>query len=420
MRPHDVVVDALDVAGQCRSLGEHLFVRSQQMMLLFSYVIEDVTDKEDEMDENGDKKKRRSPLRQVDVPGQRLKEALRVPEALRDHFAGQSARPLQVASAINMQPNSGPFRMLTGASEAYGLTAGASRSEEIALTELGRAIVRPREEGADLRGMREAIQQPRVIREFLKRYDGQRLPRQDIAANVIADDLGVPPDAADDAFLMIVANGEDVGVIVENKGHKYVDLQAPIGIGDGSFALPTSDPEALASGNGREASGEDDPAPSPAEALTEPPAALATPVPPNRRIFISHGKDTKVVAQLKTILAFGDFEPIVAKEKDTIAVPVPDKVIGAMRECGGAIIHVSPERKLIDAEGNEVAQVNLNVLIEIGAAMALYDRKFVLLVEHGTELPSNLQGLYEVRYTGGELDHESTMRLLATLSEFKK
>jgi Predicted nucleotide-binding protein containing TIR-like domain len=40
-------------------------------------------------------------------------------------------------------------------------------------------------------------------------------------------------------------------------------------------------------------------------------------------------------------------------------------------------------------------QRNSNVLIEIGAAMALYDRNFILLVEEGTKLPSNLQGLYE-------------------------
>ena len=118
--------------------------------------MEDDMDKAEEHEDNGEGRKRRSPLRQADVPGRSLKEALRVPEALRDHFAGKSARPLQVASAINMQPGSGPFRTLTGAAEAYGLTSGASRSEEISLTDLGRRIVSPREEGADVLGMREA------------------------------------------------------------------------------------------------------------------------------------------------------------------------------------------------------------------------------------------------------------------------
>lgn len=56
---------------------------------------------------------------------------------------------------------------------------------------------------------------------------------------------------------------------------------------------------------------------------------------------------------------------------------------------------------------------------EIGAAMALYGRKFILLVEKGATLPSNLQGLYEVRYEGDKLDYDSTMKLLKAFSDFR-
>jgi hypothetical protein len=51
--------------------------------------------------------------------------------------------------------------------------------------------------------------------------------------------------------------------------------------------------------------------------------------------------------------------------------------------------------------------------------MMRYGNNFVLLVEDGTELPSNLQGLYEVRYAGDELDNPSTMKLLKAFNEFK-
>jgi len=55
--------------------------------------------------------------------------------------------------------------------------------------------------------------------------------------------------------------------------------------------------------------------------------------------------------------------------------------------------------------------LNPNVLIEIGAALALYGKRFILLVEEGTDLPSNLQGLYQARYSGGKLDYDAfTMR----------
>jgi hypothetical protein len=51
--------------------------------------------------------------------------------------------------------------------------------------------------------------------------------------------------------------------------------------------------------------------------------------------------------------------------------------------------------------------------------MALWEDNFVLLVEEGTKLPSNLQGLYEARYKGDALDHSATMKLLRTFKQFK-
>lgn len=64
--------------------------------------------------------------------------------------------------------------------------------------------------------------------------------------------------------------------------------------------------------------------------------------------------------------------------------------------------------------------LNSNVLIEIGAAMALYGRRFILLVKEGITLPSNLQGLYQVRYVGETLDGDATIRLLKAINELKK
>lgn len=89
-----------------------------------------------------------------------------------------------------------------------------------------------------------------------------------------------------------------------------------------------------------------------------------------------------------------------------------------MRSCRAAVIHVGSEGVLLDNKGNEVPQVNGNVLIEIGAAMALYGDKFILLVEEGVMLPSNLQGLYECRYDGDELNMPATMKLLKAFNEF--
>lgn len=152
-----------------------------------------------------------------------------------------------------------------------------------------------------------------------------------------------------------------------------------------------------------------------------PPQVSASPSPvTNKRVFITHGKNKKILDQVKEIVTYGGFEAIVAVERESGAKPVPEKVMADMRTCAAAVIHVAVEEVLLDKAGNESPQINGNVLIEIGAAMALYPGyKFILLVEEGLKLPSNLQGLYECRYTGGELSGGATMKLLKAFNEFK-
>jgi hypothetical protein len=137
------------------------------------------------------------------------------------------------------------------------------------------------------------------------------------------------------------------------------------------------------------------------------------------RVFITHGRNKKILDQVKEIVGYGKFEPIVAQEHETAAKPVPEKVMDDMRSCQAAVIHVSSEGVLKDKDGKEHAQLNGNVLIEIGAAMALYGKQFILLVEDGVKLPSNLQGLYECRYQGNELSGEATMKLLKAFNAFQ-
>ena len=142
-----------------------------------------------------------------------------------------------------------------------------------------------------------------------------------------------------------------------------------------------------------------------------------TPILGNR-VFITHGKNITILDQVKQIVTFGKFEPVVAMEHETLAKPVPQKVMDDMRTCSAAVIHVSADRILYERDGTEVPTINENVLIEIGAAMALYNDRFILLVEEGVKLPSNLQGLYECRYQGNELSGAATMKLLETFNEF--
>jgi hypothetical protein len=336
-----------------------------------------------------------------------LRQALRVPQAIADSYAKQSTRPLDLAAALDMSPTSGGFRELCGAALGYGLTDGGPNAALISLTALGRRIVAPLEDGDDQIALREAALVPGVEREFLERYDGSPIPSEKVARNVL-ESLGVPSDATQRVYDLIVENARSVGLLKPIKDKVFVDLGQPAG----RPAVPTTDSS--------DAGDRADPA--------DPLSGLAEPAPgpepsragmPNRRVFLSHGSNHRVVDQLKELLAFGDFEAVVAVERESVSKPVPQKVMDDMRSAAAGIIHVSPEERLMDQAGVERRVLNQNVLIEIGAAMALYGERFILLVEEGTTLPSNLQGLYEVRYSGSELGYDATMKVLKALNQFK-
>lgn len=360
-----------------------------------------------------DEQSARKYVSQADVPAFSLDQALRVARALSDTLGKGPAKPLRVAQAMNIAPGSSQFRMLCGASIAYGLTDGGYNSEQVALTTLGRRIVAPTQEGDDVAAMREATLRPRVLRDFLTRYNGSKLPPENIAHNIL-EEMEVPATRAAAVYALIVESARTVGFLQEVKGATYVDLdssEAPIGdAASAAEPTPSNDGEPPAPAIATQG-GAATPAASPHGATH----AVKT----KNRVFITHGKNKDIVSQLKELLTFGGFTPIVAIENETVSKPVPDKVLDDMRSCAAAVIHVGAEVRMMDPDGKEHRMLNQNVLIEIGAALALYGRKFILLVEKGASLPSNLQGLYEVRYDGGKLDYESTMRLLKAFNDFR-
>lgn len=360
--------------------------------------------------------RRKARLSQADVPSYSITEALRVPEALRDEYGKQPTRPLMVAAALNVSPTGGTFRMLTGAAVAYGLTDGAAQGETIGLTALGRRAVAPTSEGDDRNALREAVLQPRAVRQFLEKYDGSKVPSRSIALNVL-EEMNVPAEVTGKALDMILENAAAAGFLQDINGQQYVNLD---GTGRTTVTPDPTDSSAP-------------PAEDAAPLLPRVATPVESPIPPapilpaetnsianNKRVFVSHGKNSDIVAQIKELLTFGGFEPIVSVEKESVSKPVPDKVMDDMRSCGAGIVHVGSETRLLDDKGGEVKMLNSNVLIEIGGAMALYKRNFILLVEKGVTLPSNLQGLYEVRYEGAALDYEATMKLLKAFNEFKQ
>lgn len=133
------------------------------------------------------------------------------------------------------------------------------------------------------------------------------------------------------------------------------------------------------------------------------------------KVFITHGKNMELVDQVKTMLDLAEIPFEVAVDEETSAIPVPEKVLGAMRRCTAGVMIVSVD----PATDGNVSKINDNVLIEVGAAFVLYDRRVVLVWDRRIPVPSNLQGLYRCEFEGEEMSWASGMKLMKALRGFK-
>ena len=352
---------------------------------------------------------RQRAIRQSDIPGVTLEQALRVPQALSDQYAKQPARPLDVAVALDMSPNSGPFRTLCGAAVGYGLTDGGPNAKEIALTELGRRAVSPLVEGDDAQALREAVLVPTVQRQFLERYDGSPLPTETIALNVL-ETLGVPVKSTKRFYGIIRSNAEKVGFITVIKEKEYIDLHK---VSMESQALEVDSASRVSADVGH-------------EVIASPQADLSGAPPPEsktidhetRRVYIGLEADERMRAQLTQLLAFGRREPVTATRDPENPGHTVKNMIEAMQSASSAVL-LAPSTDQADQSsfGQIVSSFKNSSPLshEIVAAFVLYDERFVVLAARGAELPSDLPDFQVVEYAEDGLAMDDLMSIAAAL-----
>jgi len=338
----------------------------------------------DETEMSTAKKKKRAYISQMDVPNNSLEDALRVPRALVDNYAGNAATPLQVASALNMTLSSGTFRNLCGSSIAYGLTAGGYNAKEITLEPLAKRILTPLEEGDDLVAKRDAALKPRVVGEFIRKYENSPLPRHDIAFNVLAE-TGVPREKAESVYTLILDTAQSVGLIREIKNKQYIDL---------SGVHVASKLEAEGEGN-------ETPPPQPPK---KDDLGTLTKKELGQGIFIAHGKNKKPLEQLKKILDQFRVPYKVAVDEPNLGRPIGAKVKEIMGSCNCAILIFTADEEFIDKNGNSVWRPSENVVYELGASGYLYGSRIVILKEEEVQFPTNFQDLGYISFAKDQLE----------------
>lgn len=163
---------------------------------------------------------------------------------------------------------------------------------------------------------------------------------------------------------------------------------------------------------------EDKPSPAQPAPVTPTPTAPVTPTMQTAvKVFISYGSNMDIVDQVQTMLGIADISSEVAVKEETSAIPVPEKVFGAMRRCQAGIIIVSVDQKR--KNGADEYTINENVLIEIGAAFVLYEKRVVLVWDKRLKVPTNLQGLYRCEFEGNELSWSAGMKLMKAIRGFR-
>lgn len=360
-----------------------------------------------ETKETSEKQKKASEKRtyiaQSDVPIYSLDEALRVPRAIIDNYASKPTTPLNLASALDMSPNSGTFRNLCGSAIAYGLTSGGYNAKEIAVEHLAERIISPTEEDDDLAAKREAALKPNVLGGFIRKYENSPLPRHDIALNVLVG-MRVPKERAESVYTMILDTAQSVGFIKEIKGKQYIDLSG-VRVAeklDGVVEKPESD----------DVEGKEALVPLTHEKEHIPPAKTL-----GQGIFVAHGKNKKPLEQLKRILDQFKIPYKVAVEEPNLGRPISIKVKEIMESCNCAILIFTADEEFFDKDGSSVWRPSENVVYELGASGYLYENRIVILKEDRVQFPSNFRDIGYISFAEDLLEAKS-MQVLAELIGF--
>ncbi len=332
-----------------------------------------------------------------------LETSLMVARGIQDRNVGKPMNRILLAEAIGRKAGSSDYRDLLSSSYRYGLTEGTEKATDISLTTLGQQITKPRSDEERAKAVREAAMRPEVLRRIYEHYNNGKLPTGEFFYNVLERTFDVPREHVEDLATRVLEDGKFASVVRDVSGapHVLLDVVSPSTPGQ---SLPTAIP------------------PEPEGQLQEalPAPAIQHKIAAVEAVFVAHGQNKKLLNQVKQIVDFGRFQAIVADERESTMIPVPEKVIGDMHRCQAGIIIVSADEKVKDETGEEIFKINENVLVEIGAATVLYKKKVILLWDRRIRVPSNLQGLYRCEFEGDSLDWDAGLKLQKALTEFRE
>ena len=117
---------------------------------------------------------------------------------------------------------------------------------------------------------------------------------------------------------------------------------------------------------------------------------LGFPSQVEKKVFISHGKESRALTKLERFLRGLGITPIIVKHEPSLGKALDDLVEQRMEICVGVIILATKDDKVKDVNGEEYFQPRPNVIHEIGLAQEKVKDKIIYLKEEGCSFPSNI------------------------------
>jgi hypothetical protein len=172
------------------------------------------------------KGKNKSTGRTAKYPRHSLERALRIPQAILEQNAGRECTEQESASFAGVSYNRGPYVVELSSASKFGLLERASG--KVRLTDLARTILHPQDEGARLKGLRNAVLKAPEISDVYERYRGVILPDEHLLNNTLVAKFRIPQEKLAE-FKAIFKNSLEYAKLIEQTDGKsrIIDVSGP-------------------------------------------------------------------------------------------------------------------------------------------------------------------------------------------------
>ena len=340
-------------------------------------------------------------FKQTSIPLCSVKDALVVPEIMLREMNVAESTPLQVSLNLGLTAKSSRWRIISGASIAYGFTVGGWNAKRITIKECGKSALGGIDNIEGLKAIREAVLRPILLKRFYNYYNGRPLPNDNEGIDTLLK-WNVPRDRANNVLSLIKENALYANFLVDIQGRQYIALD--------NFDTNLNNTRKVIEKNidnnqlGAYVSKSD----------------IKREITKDcNKVYISYKKNGKVIESLNTLLKYGSFEPVLHCRGISNIINLSDADLNVMSTCCAGIIDLDEEKTFFDTEGIKHKIFDDSVLVELGAVKAFYKDKVILLYNEGSTIPTNIKGVHFCEYKGDTLDSDAFLSLVKLLDCLK-